>query len=446
MYSTKTITKTVPTDLIEIDADWNKAVVTGKYRPMPHEVTKNGERLWNDFGINSKFRGTIDMMVCHKPIFDYITMNILDNSDNNMLHFFGKMYFEDLKKCKISFFIDKVKYKVNIIDPLLWNSISIENKQEHTLEVWKQQSSDNIFAYYKNKRNTMVYLDTYTNIKNPTTNSNYPLNDCKLLGSITIKSVYDKEWMESDRDKAEFMGGIYIQRVKKIIDHFKIPAPTSGDFERRDYITHSRHLINFDSSLDKEFQVQVNKSHIKENDINTHLYKTIKNLTTEFSKYLFSKNRRNPIPNPDPLPPIEPLPQPSPKPIPDLIPPIEPLTQPSSKPTPLPKPAIEPNPLPTPSIEPDLIPPIEPDLVPTHLPTPSPPKPMQLPQSDNFSFIIKSNYLNIYYDSVILVRINTHENSVICKKNYMDYLAKMGKDTFIAYMKEMNDLFVKYKI
>ncbi len=307
-YFSKTISKKnePQSQLFEIKADWKTAVENNHYNPIPHEITKSGEEIWNKYCINNN--GTIDIIPCDEILYKNIKLNI-----NEIIELFGQRYYLYINNCSISFIIDDIEYTVKSLDPIQWDLVPENLRKEIIIDVRKDNNSDKLYCYFDSprKKNSKVYLDTYNGKSKLVQNDNNDyLNNTVIKGTIIVKSVYMKEWkidktndddeIEDDDDTVETnntdkikrkynlkMGGRYIQRNKKLIDHFKIPYPNSGDNAKRDYIALSRHLIKFNSNLDKEFQVQINKSHIKENDINNHIYETIKYLNKKFSENIY---------------------------------------------------------------------------------------------------------------------------------------------------------------
>ena len=135
------------------------------------------------------------------------------------------MYYENLKSCSISFYINDKEYKINSFDPIQWDNVHDDFKEVQVIDIRQDKYSDKIFGYFTpHKKTTKMYLDTYNN-------SNYKLaTDEKYLentiskGVIIIKSVYMKEWRKKSKENQRSMGidqgGRYIQRCNKVLEHF----------------------------------------------------------------------------------------------------------------------------------------------------------------------------------------------------------------------------------
>ncbi len=284
-FANTTISKKKDTDLMEIEADWKEAVDKGTYYPQAHKISSDSKEMWDNYSISQK-HGTLDIIPCDKKIHTELNDKI-----DEIINKLSITYYEYLIKNNISFFIDSKEHKLKSNDPISWAKATTENKQELVIEIWKNKSTGNIYTFYK-KGNKMGYLNTYEKKlgKKKDTFSfdyNYPLENCEKINTITMKSVYIDSW-KNNLDEAHSLGGIYLKRSSKILDHFKCSIKNSGDYHYRNYVTIARHLIIFNSSLDKEFQVQINKSHIKESDINQNIYETINYIAEKFSSKLFN--------------------------------------------------------------------------------------------------------------------------------------------------------------
>ena len=279
-FANTTISKKKDTDLMEIEADWKEAVEKGNYFPQAHKISSDSKEIWEKYSISKK-HGTIDVIPCDKKI------NIeFNESVDEIINKLSITYYEYLIKNNILFFVKGKEYKLKSTDPISWAKATNENKQELVIEIWKNKSTNNIYSFYKDK-NKMCYLNTYEKTPKFKLDYNYPLENCENINTITIKSVYIDSWKDT-LDEGHQSGGIYLKRSGKILDHFKCSIKNSGDYHYRNYVTIARHLIIFNSTLDKEFQVQINKSHIKESDINKNIYETINYIAEKFSNKLFN--------------------------------------------------------------------------------------------------------------------------------------------------------------
>jgi hypothetical protein len=83
-------------------------------------------------------------------------------------------------------------------------------------------------------------------------------------------------WVKED-------GGHYIRRMNKIIQRFSIELPGKGDYGLQKCISTARHIISFTSALDSLFGLEINKSHIKKDNIHKALWEKICEVTKEFS-------------------------------------------------------------------------------------------------------------------------------------------------------------------
>ena len=117
-----------------------------------------------------------------------------------------------------------------------------------------------------------------------------------------VKDESDKEYIKiadciliSSYIDGSNHGSTYIERGDKIIDSYESSKTLSGDFKGRKVLAFSNHILkmNIDEESDKLLALQVNKSHIKRNDINAELNRVVIELTKDFSTKLYNKFYKN---------------------------------------------------------------------------------------------------------------------------------------------------------
>jgi hypothetical protein len=187
------------------------------------------------------------------------------------------MYSKDLLDGKtIKFRYEGKEVTLKPIDILELDTCTF--KQNTVAEVW--QKDEDVRCYYVNGLGDKVYMN------DSGTQSHDPPTDYYMKGKITIESAIKSQIIKKENEKwtdweAED-GGIFICRMNKVIEQIPIPPTTSGDYGWRCLLNTSRHLISFNSNLDGFFGIEINKSHLKEANINKKVISFIRWHTKDF--------------------------------------------------------------------------------------------------------------------------------------------------------------------
>ena len=330
---TRTITKCEEDDndilkgMSSIKIDWVKTVERNIYSINPtKEISTIDIELWKKYAINPNKKGTLKIIPCETKIFDELVKKITTmNIRENICYHLGVQYSYYVNDgVDITFKYDDNEYYINSINPLRPDKIPIKNTKKTELYVYKENTSDNIKVCYKDKKK-YLYRD-FTSSSSGKQKDDFIPTQHILVGTIKINSAYCKDWVaiqENDDilgmdiqqnllENREFMNGRYYKRINKIISRTDIPKPNSGDKDKYDYTTNSRHIVEFDSSLDNYFGVMLNKSKLDEKLFPKEIRNTIIWIEKQFAndQYIVSPPTPTPTPAPQPPAPQPPAPQP----------------------------------------------------------------------------------------------------------------------------------------
>jgi hypothetical protein len=114
-----------------------------------------------------------------------------------------------------------------------------------------------------------------------------PTDYC-LAGKMTIDSAINSQIIKKENEKwtewKDEDGGLFMRRMNKVIEQIPILPASSGCYGWQSLLNTSRHLISFKSNLDGFFGIEINKSHLKEANINKKMISFIRWHTKEFVK------------------------------------------------------------------------------------------------------------------------------------------------------------------
>jgi len=307
-------------DIYSIKIDFQKCVKNREYITVATEASSSQERMFNDNSIQNY--GTIIIEEYEKSKMNELIAFIKScDVSKSLLYEFGYKYADQLKiGKKIQFWINDDPFDVIPVDPLCMDNIANTDKQVVQCDVYSLGLERRVF--YK-KKGILGYNEK-PGKRVKFTKSDIP-EDWVKEGSFIIESAYSSNWdrlqkdiianIEEDDQSAEphdddvddtddvdepkkkvherskFMGGRYYNRNLKCIDKVSIEQPTVGNKDRYKYVTDSRHRIKFPVELDVPFDIQVNKSRIREENICPKIFITIIQISNDFVSKMYKLYR-----------------------------------------------------------------------------------------------------------------------------------------------------------
>jgi hypothetical protein len=307
-------------DIYSIKIDFQKCVKNREYITVATEASSSQERMFNDNSIQNY--GTIIIEEYEKSKMNELVAFIKScDVSKSLLYEFGYKYADQLKiGKKIQFWINDDVFDVMPVDPLCMDNIENTDKQVVQCDVYSLGLERRVF--YK-KKGILGYNEK-PGKRVKFTKSDIP-EDWIKDGSFIIESAYSSNWDRLQKDiianieeddqyaephddvvdddvdepkqkvheRSKFMGGRYYNRNLKCIDKVSIEQPTVGDKDRYKYVTDSRHRIKFPVELDVPFDIQVNKSRIREENICPKIFITIIQISNDFVSKMYKAYRQN---------------------------------------------------------------------------------------------------------------------------------------------------------
>jgi len=390
--------------------DFPKFKKNNKIVYTPHEATGTMSEMWSTYAVD-KSHGTLIILECHHNV-------IFDMIEKLPFEKLGQTYADYLKEgIKITIFTNNEKVVIEVDVNNVIADATYTKKNE--LTIWKK--GEIIIAEFKNGNEKRVYLDPKTNTHNSATN--LYSEGYREIGKINYTNSIRFNLIDKTNNWPVLDGGYYLKRNKKVINRIEIPYPTSGDYAYKDLRASSKHLVEFTTNLDSLFSIQVNKSKIDKNLINSAIFTTLQYLALDFCKKTWDKIKQ-PAPMPKPMPVVTPKPVPVPLVTPRPVPVPVPLVTPAPKPVPLVTPKPVPVPLVTP--KPATFTFSQPAPVVTQKPMPVPaltPKPMPVPAPKPtpapLPIVLQSNVTAKKF--IELFRNNFQDNDIVCDESQALY-------------------------
>ena len=306
-------------DIYSIKIDFQKCVKNREYITVATEASSSQERMFNDNSIQNY--GTIIIEEYEKSKMNELVAFIKScDVSKSLLYEFGYKYADQLKiGKKIQFWINDDPFDVIPVDPLCMDNIANTDKQVVQCDVYSLGLERRVF--YK-KKGILGYNEK-PGKRVKFTKSDIP-EDWVKDGSFIIESAYSSNWDRLQKDiianieeddqyaesheddvddddepikkvheRSKFMGGRYYNRNLKCIDKVSIEQPTVGNKDRYKYVTDSRHRVKFPVELDVPFDIQVNKSRIREENICPKIFITIIQISNDFVSKMYKLYRQN---------------------------------------------------------------------------------------------------------------------------------------------------------
>jgi len=405
----------------QITIDYPSIIKNNRYDLNSHEATKSMSDFWDKNAIN-KENGTIDILECPTHIVDYLILKI-DNANPSL----GLMYADYINSgIKITIHVNG-KLHLTLVAEDISDTKNALKKESHAVDIYINPNTNSCRAYFKNGKKQDVRLgEDDKQIKED------PLKACnansgfKHMGTIECTSTI--RYRTGDKWKPE-KGGYYIKRSKKLIERFPVPFTSAGDYGKRDITASSRHLWTFPTSLDKYMGIEINKSRINRDKINSVIYNTLEQLATKFSSSYWNELQASAMP-------IRPMPPPvltETRVLATPITTIAPITPILAVATPV---------VATPIVPANTIVPSQPQVQPQTQPVQRPvaplnPIPEQKP-SHGIEILKDTNntpYLSILHLKKMMVKVKCFGPPNLMKQEYEALLDKVGVDRFLEIIK-----------
>ena len=289
-------------DILQLTLNYPTIIEEDKYETCTHDATKGMSDIWDTFAID-KDHGTLDILECPSSVVEDMIKTLPTTAR------LGRMYADYLTEgTNISLHINgKV---TNILPEDVSDEANATKVEKYVVRVWIKDSTSEVIAQFKNASNDWVFMEGKKlkhYIEDPESKGFTMVGEINCTSSIRYKKGGENNWKSED-------GGQYFKRVKKIIERFEIPFPSSGDFPERDIIASARHVWNFPTILDKLMGVEINKSRINNSNIPLAISNTLEKLGNDFSKKLWKVLKAAEPQAPRPVVPLPVVPQ-APRPV-----------------------------------------------------------------------------------------------------------------------------------
>jgi hypothetical protein len=479
--------------ICEVLIDLNKLMNDENYKPTPHGASSKSEQIWKNLAIEPEKTGTIIIFdkMSDKLFYEikeaFETKEVTESYKYNISEIYADFIKSGLEII-IQIDIDGIisNHPISVaLEPLMWSNESVHFKYqtEHLLEPiminekteWVFKEGNKWYSIKANKKHERTDYISSSNNQATLRCSFKPWGDIcnnliSTLGLSTNKKEDKKKPKEIDNFGYSKHSGSFYKRNGKMISHIPLSRTgTGGDAITQKIKTYARFEISFyaNETMDKLFNITINKSRIDTDGIDKNLIKT-----TDFLKDIFRKETEkseierkklgqeteteqetDQEPDKETMIPKSVAKKPATAPV------TKPATAPVTKPptTPVTKPPT------TPVTKPPTTPVTKPPTTLTKPPTTSVTKPPIVVNEPKTSIApISKPAMNIAFsnsktDSHLLIHEKNEIKSKIpytgqyniTEKYYNEYLMKLGEKRFMEFINEcdklgVHELFRKY--
>ena len=303
--------KTNISETFNMTIDFALAIKNNAYGLHADDLTVKAAPVWDKNAYDKDASGTVQKLNSTPAIISEISKGI---SSDDIIHSYrfhlGCIFKTELRKgLTIEFVIDQKSYNVGEFDRLKYDEIDAKYKQERSIAVYLLPNGQYRFRYIGEDKKS--HWRDCSASKKGTDNQNEIQKNETFIDNITLRHTYapSDEWDALQKDALVKMGlkirlpkeglkseerdlqsGTEYIRNGKQIAHFTPRLPNSDtSIYRRD----SHHAVEFKASeiMDAIFNVQVNKSDLKENNIHKDLLGTITVLCKEFANLMEKRKK-----------------------------------------------------------------------------------------------------------------------------------------------------------
>jgi hypothetical protein len=301
--------------LAEVVTDYHKAIKNKDLCINPTtRMSIEGIEIWNTDSFNTENTGTI---ICFKGEHNLKNLDICKLKD-----ILGYTYYHSNKDVKMSIEFYGTTHHIIPFD-YIYRSQS--NTRSMDLFIYKSATDFKICVKRDNGIKVLDFNNKGEKLVDKSLGNNYT-----EIGSFNVTSAYFKNWP----DKLEH-GTIY-SRNGRALNFLPDTKKSTGDWYKQTIHNSTRTILEYQANnfLDELSKVNINKSNISLQNINSYLINSIKYYRNEFIKMFisdyeivsFAPSTPRPPPTPAPRPPA-PVILPAPRPPAPVINPIQPVSK-----------------------------------------------------------------------------------------------------------------------
>jgi hypothetical protein len=297
-HSTLIFSQKKDCDVFEVELDWSGTMTSDVWNPVPHSISARNLSLWNNNKIEG-LHGTITVNQMTKDSFE----SLLKYGFSYILKEIGRTYEQYISEgVIIQIVLDGEEHLPDLTLAINWSTVPPEFRTETSVKILRHPTTDEKRIYWLHSSYRPVWTDMVR--QDPQDKKKLIRDQQEALaegfipqGEFRVRSAYKPEWNPPHPSaNGEGVRPTYVKgfiapcRDKRFLRPIDIEYPSRSDHEWRRIHASSRHSIDFSHTYDSTFGVQVNKSDVTRDNIDTNLIYVVEKLTSTWSKKLYDKH------------------------------------------------------------------------------------------------------------------------------------------------------------
>jgi hypothetical protein len=296
VHSTHIFSQKKDCDVFEVELDWPGSISADVWSPTPHSISARNLSVWEVNRIEGS-NGTLTVIQMTQESFE----SLLKHGLSSILKEIGRTYEQYISEgAVVHIVLDGEQHSPDMSLALKWSTAPQLLRTETQVNILKHPVTGEKRVYWLHTSGRPVWTDMVREDpqdpkkKKMIRDQQQSLTDGFMPeGEFMVRSAYNPEWNPPPVADGEAVRPTYVKgfvapcRDKRSLRPMEIEFPCSGDYECRRLYASTRHSIDFSHTHDSTFGVQVNKSDVTRENIDSDLLHVVEKLTKAWATKLY---------------------------------------------------------------------------------------------------------------------------------------------------------------
>jgi hypothetical protein len=292
--STQIFSQKKDCDVFEVELDWPSSITADVWNPAPHSISARSLSEWETNRIECS-HGTLTVIQMTQDSFE----SLLKHGISFVLKEIGRTYEQYISEgTVIHVVLDGEQHSPDMSLAINWTTVPPLLRTETSVKILKHPITGEKRVYWLHSSGRPVWTDMVRedpqDPKKMIRDHQQSLTDGFMHeGEFMVRSAYKPEWNPPPVADGEGVRPSYVKgfiapcRDKRFLRPMETEFPCSGDYEGRRLYASTRHSIEFTHANDSTFGVQVNKSDVTRENIDSELLHVVEKLTKAWATKLY---------------------------------------------------------------------------------------------------------------------------------------------------------------
>ena len=295
VHSTQIFSQKKDCDVFEVELDWPGSISADVWSPTPHSISARSLSVWEANKIEGS-HGTLTVIQMTQDSFE----SLLKHGISFVLKEIGRIYEQYISQGIVMHIVlDGVQHSPDMSLAINWSTVPPLLRTETPVKILKHPVTGEKRVYRLHSSGRPVWTDMVRedpqDPKKMIRDQQQSLTEGFVLeGEFIVRSTYNPEWnppLDVEGVRPAYVKGFIAPcRDKRFLRPMETEFPCSGDYEGRRLYASTRHSIEFSHTNDSTFGVQVNKSDVTRENIDSELLHVVEKLTRVWATKLYREN------------------------------------------------------------------------------------------------------------------------------------------------------------